>query len=318
MQRLILFFILLFFLPYFVEAHKPKVLIERYGNVKTYFSSNFNFAARTIESQELKIQVIGKLAKRMMKELHCNDTVLIEYKKRYDGERIFILENNTFNYKIAGLESGIITKSNGKGLAIRIIDDDLDIINVLKLVEYSVLNRNTINKSLQPLHFRYNKTDEMIVSANSENFIEKITGNHSDLVQEIIAEETELLNNGFAKTRISWKNGVFLFGYNDIPPSSGNYISYEKAKYILKDFNYYIESYWSDFFVIFYDSDRFVYFDGDQENTSSQKLDQPTGRFYAFSLGKDRLINKIILMNTFIDASIYIYHINKKLLQKIE
>ncbi|WP_294323043.1 hypothetical protein [uncultured Chryseobacterium sp.] len=317
MYRLTLFFIIFLFFPYSFKAHKPKVKIGTYGNVKTFFFSGFNFGDRTIESQELKIQVIGKLAESMLKKLNYTDPVLIEYKKRYDESSLFILENNNSNYKILGFESGILTKSNCKGFGVCIIDDNLDVVNVLRILEYCIVNRKSINNSLQPVHFKYSENGNMTVLANSEDFIKKITGSHSVLTKKIIAEETELLNHGFMNTRISWKNGVFIFGYNETTPTGGNYISFERTKYILKDFNYYIESSWADFFIIFNDSDHFTYFDGNKENTSSQKLAESVSTFYAFSLGKDRLADKVILINSFKNL-LYIYHINKKLLQKIE
>jgi hypothetical protein len=227
------------------------------------------------------------------------------------------LENDNSNYKILGLTDGGVMKSNGKGLAVRIVDRDVEVTDILKLVEYSILNRKKLNQSLIPVNYLYNRDDKIAVLANSNDFIEKITHKQSDFIDKIIKTEVELLNNGFSKTKISWKNGEFIFGFNDVPSTNGNYAKLETGKYKTKDFKYYIENAWNDFFVIFHDSDYFTYFDGREENTSTQKLDESISDFYPFRLNKDKISNKIILIPFRSDA-IYVYKINKKLLQKIE
>ncbi|MEG1590058.1 hypothetical protein [Chryseobacterium sp.] len=314
-------FSLLIFLIFsnYYTGHKPKFKMERFGNVKTFFRSGFNFGDKTRESQEMKIHVIGKLSEILAKRLNLKDTLMIEYERSYNDKKLIILECDNSNYKVLGLNEGVIMKSNNRGLAVRIIDKNIDVIDVLKLVEYTILNRKKINKFLIPTDYNYSYNDENIITvlANSDDLIQKITKNQSNLIDEIINNEVELLNNGFSKTKISWKNGEFIFGFNDVPPTNGNYLKLKTEKYAIKDFKYYVENTWNDFFVIFNDSNGFTYFDGREENTSSQKVNEKISDFYPFRLNKDKISNKILLI-PFNNDGFYVYKINKKLLQKIE
>lgn len=310
-------FIIFLFFSNYCTAHKAKFKVEKFGNIKTFFRSQFNFGDKTIESQEMKIHIVGKLSEIIADRLNFKDTLMIEYEKDYFLQKIKILENNNSNYKILGLRDGSEMKSNENGLAVRIIDDNIEVIDVLKLIEYAIINKKKLNKSLIPVNYFYINDNQITVLANSDDFIRKITRKQSDLVNEIIKTEVELLNNGFSKTKISWKNGEFVFGFNDVPPNNGNYVKLETEKFTTKDFKYYIENTWNDFFIVFHDSDCFTYFDGREENTSSQKLDENISDFYPFRLNKDKISNKILII-PFRSDVIYIYKINKKLLQKIE
>lgn len=312
-------FSLLIFLIFsnYCHAHKPKFKVERFGNVKTFFRSQFNFGDKTIESQEMKIHIVGKLSEILANRLNFKDTLMIEYEKNHFKQKLKILESDNSNYKVLGLTEGGVIKSNGRGLAVRIIDDNIEVSDVLKLVEYTIVNKEKLNQSLNPIKYFYNDENQITVLANSDDFIQKITKKQSDLIDEIIANEVELLNNGFSKTKISWKNGEFVFGFNDVLPTSGKYLKLETEKYAIKDFKYYVENTWNDFFIIFNDSNCFTYFDGREENISSQKLDEKISDFYPFRLNKDKIANKILLI-PFNNDGFYVYKINKKLLQKIE
>ncbi|SHE33785.1 hypothetical protein SAMN05443633_10129 [Chryseobacterium arachidis] len=303
-----------------LTAHKPKSKSEKFGNVKTFFKSGFNFGDKTRESQEMKIHIIGKLSETVGKRLNFKDTLMIEYERSYKENKLIILENNNTNYKVLGLTGGSIIESNGKGLAVRIIDENINVIDVLKLVEYSICNRKKINKFLIPTDYIYDYSNEnkITVPANSEDFIQKILKKKSDLIDEIIKDEIELLNNGFSHTKISWKNGEFIFGFNNIPPKNGNYLSLKTEKYIVKDFKYYIENFWNDFFVIFQDSSSFTYFDGWEKNTCVQKIEEKVNGFYPFMMNKERITSSKILLIPAMEDFFYVYDIKKKLLQKVE
>ncbi|MFC3160947.1 hypothetical protein ACFOEQ_23200 [Chryseobacterium arachidis] len=126
------------------------------------------------------------------------------------------------------------------------------------------------------------------------------------------------MNNGFSHTKISWKNGEFIFGFNNIPPKNGNYLSLKTEKYIVKDFKYYIENFWNDFFVIFQDSSSFTYFDGWEKNTCVQKIEEKVNGFYPFMMNKERITSSKILLIPAMEDFFYVYDIKKKLLQKVE
>lgn len=302
----------------YCTAHKTKIKIQNFENVKTLYISEFNFGEKTVSAEELKMEILGKLSKQIADKLGFKDTIMLE-RKTYmypNKSNLFIIEQNDANYKLLKLGEGYEKMEGGSGVAIRVQSLNVDIEDFLKIVEYAIINRKKLSKSLIPVNYFYND-DKMSILANSDEFIQKIIRNKSDLVNEIIQSEILLVDNGFSKTKISWKNGEFVFGFNDVPPTNENYFKLENEKFTIKDFKYYIENTWNDFFVVFHDSDYFTYFDGREENTSSQKMDENISDFYPFRLNKDKISNKIILI-PFRSDVIYIYKINKKLLQKIE
>ncbi|WP_330745398.1 hypothetical protein [Chryseobacterium sp. CP-77] len=316
MNKLILFFIFLVSLN-FIEAHKPKVRIENFGNIKTYFVSGFNFDQKTIESEELKMQVVGRLSKLIAEKLGCSDTIMIERKTYYSHDpkqEFFILENNNSQYKLAVLDEGILLKSNNKGLSVRILSGNINVVDVLKLVEYSILNRKKLNRKHIVTAYYYGE-EKLKILVNSENFIRKICKIQSKLVSEVINNNIELLNNGFLRTKISWKSGKFIFGIDHKPPAGGNYLEPLTNDFKIEDFRYYLDSNHSNFFLIFHNSNEFTYFDGKNENTSA-KIEVKNSSWYPFQLSKDRFRDKIVLFDNY--SYFYVYNFKKKLLQKIE
>ncbi|MCD1116258.1 hypothetical protein [Chryseobacterium turcicum] len=312
-------FSLLIFLIFsnYCTAHKPKFKVEKFGNVKTFFKSEFNFGDKIVESEEMKIHIIGKLSETIANKLNFKDTLIIEYEKNYFLQKLRILEGDNSNYRILGLRDGVIMKNNGKGLAVRIIDSNVEVTDILKLVEYSIFNKTKLNKSLIPVNYFYNDDNPITVLANSDEFIQKIIRKKSDLVNEIIQSEILLVDNGELRTEISWKNNEFIFAKNTKYLKENNVYKNDYVSYKVSDFKYYLDSFDSSCVLIFNDVNTFTYFDGREENTSSQKLDEGISDFYPFRLNKDKISNKIILI-PFRSDVIYIYKINKKLLQKIE
>lgn len=283
--------------------------------MKTFFRSGFNFGDKIIESQEMKIHIIGKLSETIAKKLNFRDTLMIEYERSLSKSRLIILENDNSNYKLLGLNQGSIIKSNGNGLAVRIADENINVKDILKLVEHSILNRKKLNKSLIPINYPYNyEGDKIAVLANSEVFIQKIIQRESPLINEIIKDEVEWLDNGSLRTEISWKNNEFIFAKNTKYLKEDNAYKNEYVNYKVSDFKYYIDSFDSSYFLIFNEVNTFTYFDGLEENTSLKI--NVENNWYAFNLAKVKLGNKIILYDT--SKYFYIYDIRKKLLQKIE
>ncbi|MBP1165584.1 hypothetical protein JOE44_002468 [Chryseobacterium sp. PvR013] len=313
------FFLLFIFLllSNSVEAHKPKVRIENFGNIKTYFKSGFNFNQKTIESEELKIQVIGRLSRIIAEKLRCSDTIMIErttYYAHNPTQSFFILENNNSHYKLAVLDQGVLLKTNNSGLAIRVLSENVNVVDVLKLVEYSILNRKKINKKLITKSYFYGE-EKLMILANSEDFIRKICKMQSKLVDEVINNNIELLDNGFLRTKISWKNGKFMFGINRKYPTGETYSDFVMYNYEIEDFKYYVDSAYSDFFVIFLTPNTFTYFDGDNNNTPD-KIEVEKSSWYPFQLSRDNFGDKIVLFDT--NTYFYVYNFKKKLLQRIE
>lgn len=300
-------------------AHKPKTCIENLGNIKTFFNSSFNFGLKTIEAEEVKMKVVGRLSRIISERLHYTDTILIErvtYYPHYPNGKLFILENNNSQYKLPILREGIITKSNNNGLSIRILSEKIDVVDVLKLVEYTILNKGKINSYLIPTDYFYNSDgDKMSILANSETFIEKILKKKSSsMVDEIINSNIEILNNGYLRTNISWKNGEFIFGIAPIPTEQGGYVDVASKQYKIKDFKYYIDSACAQFFLIFNSMSSFSYCDG--KNISSKQNVENSSNFFPFRLTNEVFQDKIILHDT--NKYFFVYNFKKKLLQKIE
>ncbi|MBW8524117.1 hypothetical protein K0U91_02640 [Chryseobacterium chendengshani] len=316
MKRLFLLFIFLITSNNF-SAHKPKVKVENFGNIKTYFISQFNFGTKTIESEELKMHIIGKLSKIISDKMGYRDTIMIERKTYLADNKndFYILESGNSNYKVAVLDDGVLLQSNNRGLAIRIISDKVNVIDVLKLVEYTIQNKLKINDSLVSTPYFYNEDEEMKILSNSQEFISKIVNQNSKLIDEIIKEDIIVTED--SETIISWNNNEFVFRMNLEKFKSDNpYRDFLKDEFKIQDFKYYIYSSSYYFFLVFHDMETFTYFDGREENRS-QKIKIETKRsWYPLVLAKDKIGNKIILYDR--DQTIYIYNINKKLLQKIE
>ncbi|KQT16303.1 hypothetical protein ASG31_12340 [Chryseobacterium sp. Leaf404] len=47
------------------SAHKDKVIIKNYGNVKTLYISEFNFGERIVSAEELKMKILGELTRKL-------------------------------------------------------------------------------------------------------------------------------------------------------------------------------------------------------------------------------------------------------------
>ncbi|WP_223606987.1 hypothetical protein [Chryseobacterium sp. OSA05B] len=301
----------------FFSAHKPKVKVENFGNVKTYYVSEFNFSD-AVSSEELKIQILGKLSEDIAKRLGYKDTLLIEYKVRFNErmDKLAILESENSHYKIPGLVEGNILKSNGSGLAVRIIDTKINVDEILKLVEYTIINRKQINKYLNNVKFSYDEENSIDVWANSEEFINTITRRKSKLVEEVMDKAIVLLANRYLQTELFWKNNEFVFGINTVPSSDRNYMSFVREQYKVKDFKYFVDSPLSGFFVISDEKDRLIHFDGIEENTGMILEIGEKDRTYPFNISKDRFKGKVILFNN--GYYFYVYDINKKTTLKIE
>lgn len=311
-------FMLFLFSFSLLSAHKPKVRVETFGNVKTYFSSGFNFGEKTIESEELKMQIIGKLSKVISGKLRYSDTVLIErrtYNAHNPNQKLFILENNNSQYKIPVLDDGVVLKSNNNGLSIRIVSDKIEITDILKLVEYSILNREKLNNKLISIDYYFSEKSKLSVLANTEDLIQEIIKKESKLIEQIINDEIVLLDNGSLRNEISWNNNEFIFSINTKKLKDDNVYKNHYVNYRVSDFRYYIDSFDSSYFIIFNNTNTFTYFDGVNENTSPKiNIEKKNG--YAFKLIREKLGDKIILYDT--PDYFYVYNIKKKLLQKIE
>ncbi|NJM80549.1 MAG: hypothetical protein HC854_14745 [Flavobacterium sp.] len=135
-----LFIILIFFISItYCNAHKDKVIQETYGNVKIYLKTGFDY------SEINKIMIIGKLSEKISNQLKYRDTIMIEYIHDYTKQYLddlYMLEYNNSNNKLMfGIKSNYAIESNESGLAVRIYAKNINIVYILKLVEFIIINK---------------------------------------------------------------------------------------------------------------------------------------------------------------------------------
>lgn len=297
-----------------LTAHKPKVKVANFGNVKTFYISEFNFGSKTVSSEELKMEIFGKISQRIAEKYGYNDTILIERMTMpyYNTKDFFIIENENSAHKLPWLNNGFVAKSNKRGLAIRIISSKMEVKTVLKCVEYAILNQKKLNKHLITVNFQYNLNDKIPLEVSSDDFINEIITKPSELVEEMMNTEIFLVKD---QQTIQWKNDEFVFGVNTEGLKDDNLYKALYSSHRIHDFLYYIESYYSDYFLIFKDTKTFTFFNGLLENTV-ENLKVETQSWGPFQLIKEKIGSRIIFYDTL--DYFYLYNINKKLLQKIE
>lgn len=261
--------VLLFFSSINAFAHKDKLVSETYGNVKTVIMTGFNYL--DID----KIKIIGQLTKELSNRLKYRDTILIEYIHDYTNkysDDLYLLEYNNSNYKLledSSIKSNYTIKSNGKGLSVRMYADNINIVDVLKLVEFTILNKEKTNSYLTQKNIGYNVLEDkallspLFVQATDDKVIKKIFASTSEIVNEIIQER--ILVNGQEPygLEIYWQNGKFIFEYNNTLDNSKDFV------FELEDYYYHLYVNQNSI-VVFADKNSFYYLDGKKANEKRQ------------------------------------------------
>lgn len=110
-------------------AHKNKVISEDYGNVKVLFTTGHYF-------QEInKGLIIGKYSEMLSKELGYNSQITLWFKHSFS-------DSDIHNYEVTHDRKDDPSKS--KEIFIKMEDDSYDVCDILGLLEYSILNVNSI------------------------------------------------------------------------------------------------------------------------------------------------------------------------------
>lgn len=247
-------------------AHKDKVIAKNYGNIKIYMKTGFNY------SEIDKIQIIGQLSEKLASRLQYQDTLLIEYIHDYTDnfkDNLYLLEPNNSNYKLAyGLNFEDPIPSNHQGLSVRIYADSVDIVKILHLVEYSILNHQNLSKQIIKTTMGYNVYEDevllepLVVIATNEKLIEEIfNAESSKSIKDIISERIPIILRKHYGMEIYWSNNTFFFEYKN----------YEKRTpvYEIKDYYYHLFPN-QNFALLFIDEQSFYYLD--DSNNSPKKL----------------------------------------------
>lgn len=268
------FEIILLFLSTICYAHKDKVIKENYGNVKIYMKTGFDY------SEINKIMIIGKLSEKISNQLKYRDTIMIEYIHDYTKEYLddlYMLEyNNSSNKLMFGVNSNYTIKTNKSGLAIRVHAKNINIVDILKLVEFTIINKETTNNHLvikqmkfknEIYEYEEGQREEVKTHINSiatnDKLIKKIISENSELIKTIISDKIEVEKQSHFGIEIYWQNDKFIFEYK-LGIHDQNVVVFE-----IKDFYYYVEPNPNDLFI-FINENSFYFLDG--SNQKEKKL----------------------------------------------
>lgn len=300
----------------FFSAYKPKVKIKDFSNVKTMYISEFNVNPNVILAEELKMEILGQLSKELAERLGFKDTIVIERKTylNYNQKDLYIIEKNNSNYKLLLLGEGSVKKMGGSGIAVRIQSAKVNVSDVLKMVEYAIINEKTLNKNLVQTDYFLFEGDKIQIFANSEKSISNIVSNNSVLVNSLLQKEFILFKDN--SKIITWENDEFVFKENldrYQPAHLYTHIDYGELK--LQDFYYYIRNETYDYFLVFSDKNTFNYFDGDEGRTVKKMEIEKGNSFYPYMTAKEIIHGRLVIYDS---DNYFIYNIYKKKLQKIE
>lgn len=297
--------ILLLFITFNCYAHKDKVLGEIYGNVKVYLRTGFE------NSEFDKIKIIGKLSEKISQRLRYKDTIFIEYVQDYTdqySDDLYILEYGNSNYKIfSGIKSEYKIESNNKGLSVRIYADRINIVDILRLVEFTISNKKNTNKYLDEKSIGYNVHEDkvllepLITISTDDKLIEKILSSESQIINDVISKKVLISGQELYGMELYWKDDKFIFAYNHIQ-SKKREIVFE-----IKDF-FHHNIINSNDAIIFTSKFEFYYLDGTKVN-ERRKLDLDIPIYVPIIVKSYG--NKLLLANSWNPSSINIYLIDK-------
>lgn len=220
-----------------------------------------------------KIQIVGKLSEKLSERLHYKDTIFIEYIQDYTNiydDDLFMLEFNNSNYKIiGGIKSEYKIKSNNSGLSVRIYADRINIVEILKLVEFTINNKEKTNSYLTKKEIGFNRYEEQPLNsiATDDKIIDEIYSSESELIKELINERILVNEQDNYGIEIYWINDKFIFEYNHIHSDKQEFV------FELKDYFYHKYLNVNDI-LIFVDKNSFYYLDGtNDEKKELVKMD---------------------------------------------
>ena len=299
-----------------LSAHKDKIKIKNFGNVKTLYISEFNFGEKVVSSEELKMEVLGELSRRLAENMGFKDTIMIERKTflSLNKSDVYIIEKNDTNYKFLKLNNDYTEVKGGSGIAVRILSPKVDVEQVLKLVEFAIINKNKLNKYLIKTDYYFDEEVKISISANTVKFIAAITSKESAIVKTLLQIELLLFKDN--DQIVYWVNNEFCFKMNLERFKSDNvYKDLWKDELKVRDFKYYIQSDSNNFFVVFTNEKLFSFFDGNEDHEAIDIEVDSTRNMYPFGISREKIMGKIIIYNR---DDFFIYDIHKKKLQKIE
>ena len=299
--------ILFLFITFNCFAHKDKVIEETYGNVKVYMRTGFDYL--DID----KIKIVGQLSEKLSNRLKYKDTIFIEYIQDYTNQYsddLYILEYNNSNYKLlGGIKSEYTIDSNNNGLSVRMYVDRINIINTLKLIEFTINNKERTNSYLKKKTIGYtvdeyqDLEDPLISLATDDDLINNVISSESELIDNLKNEKILVNGQDPYGIEIYWVNNKFIFEYN--------HIWKEEQEFLFEIDDYYYHVYVNmNQVLIFIDNDNFYFLGGTDEK--EKQLNKISNGSYApirvMTFGNKLLIYNIWNRN---DLNIFLKDKNK-------
>ncbi|MFC0605846.1 hypothetical protein [Winogradskyella pulchriflava] len=255
----IAFFLILMFTTMAVSAHQDFWVTTEFGNIKTRIKTGYKY------EEIKKVEIIGKLAELLAKKLNYNEPILLDFNHFYVGiaEPIYFLsfDNGTIQYNNSYARKGQALL-NKKGIVVRQVSNKFDIINTLKMLEYSIINWKTIKKEQKKIEYNDNYCDWIINSIDSTKTVEILNHNVSEIISELKKKKIYRPDKDF-------NSGITYFWQND----KYNIVFVEKGKetiITLLTNIYDIQRKWNTVFI-FETSADFIVFDTYKKEIVSKK-----------------------------------------------
>ncbi|MGH2667190.1 hypothetical protein [Flavobacterium sp.] len=188
------------------SAHKDKFIAATFGNVKTLTKTGFYGYGLTE-----KVKITGLLAQKLCLKLSYKDTIVIEFCHDYTSfyDKMIMVENGNsasnflIGYGVEDIESEqkkSHSEIKGKtAVCIRIIDAEIAIKKIIKLIEYCILNRfenNTINLHCKSsLYFETKEMVDITYLGMPDELINKaLNSNDSPIINDVLNEKVSFFN----------------------------------------------------------------------------------------------------------------------------
>lgn len=256
---------LLFFLhPSF--AHKPKSVFEFKDNVKFYMTSSWDFA------EFLKVKVITNLASDLLKEKNEKDTLIIRYQH---SKRLNLVDEYLLEYK----KTNFLSDNKKKVIFIELINDNLDVEMILKMIDFSIENKKNLDKyNLVVDDFdRYTSVKKGSKKITNISFVNALEYQIPSLkIQHLMKKNLSVFENELFK--INWENSIYSFLYLKEKQNTFFEIP-DKQLYSYQEVN--------DGLVIFVDDSNF-YFINEEGIISKKHYLKCNSEFYFFGYRQNK------------------------------
>lgn len=199
--------------------HKEHVEFHIYGNVKVIGRSGFHNY-----NEFNKFKIIGILSEKLCQKLNYKDTIVLEFEHNYSNYKpnLIIVEKGNSEYisklyKIEKIDSLYTTPNNNNkniGLGIRQIAQKFNVVEILKLLEYVIMNNENLIFEKLEFKFKYYDFNKRTKIINYYSINKKLLKSilhkpeTSELITKIINSDVLFLE--FENTKGVWNNEEFI------------------------------------------------------------------------------------------------------------